>query len=93
MMQSLTIKELLARIGKAATNNKKQLEENNAKTTKGKRNVDINFSKTTLKMAELIMQSYTTTLMNTANLLRHIQICYWSVCVCMFISFHRKGFS
>lgn len=58
MMQSLTTKESLARTSKASTNNRKQLEENDTKTTVGKIILDVKFSKKeALKMAEVMAQS------------------------------------
>lgn len=58
MMQSLTTKESLTRTSKASTNNKKQLEENDAKTTVGKIILDVKFSKKeALKMAKVMIQS------------------------------------
>ena len=58
MMQSLTTKESLTRTSKASTNNKKQLEENDAKTTVGKIILDVKFSKKeALKTAKVMIQS------------------------------------
>ena len=57
-MQSLTTKESLTRTSKASTNNKKQLEENDAKTTVGKIILDVKFSKKeALKTAKVMIQS------------------------------------
>ena len=58
MMQPLTTKESLTRSSKASTNNKKQLEENDAKTAVGKIILDVKFSKKeALKMAKVMIQS------------------------------------
>ena len=58
MMQPQTTKESLTRTSKASTNNKKQLEENDAKTTVGKIILDVKFSKKeALKTAKVMIQS------------------------------------
>ena len=54
----MTTKESLATTNKASTSNRKQLEGNNSKTKKGKRVLDVKFSKkAALHMAELMLQS------------------------------------
>lgn len=45
MMQSLSTKESLTNTSKESTNNRKQLEENIAKATKGKGGLDVKFLK------------------------------------------------
>lgn len=57
-MQSLSTKESLTNTSKESTNNRKQLEENIAKATKGKGGLDVKFlKKKERKMFQLLMQS------------------------------------
>ena len=57
-MQSLSAKESLTNTSKESTNNRKQLEENIAKATKGKGGLDVKFlKKKERKMFQLLMQS------------------------------------
>lgn len=56
-MQSLSTKESLTNTSKESTNNRKQLEENIAKATKGKGGLDVKFlKKKERKMFQLIIR-------------------------------------